>query len=152
MTTSGTSVDLSTSIPAGVKRITVQFIGVSTNGTSPYLVQVGNGSFVITGYVSGCSNITSSSSANYDSSTAGLQVNRSNAAGSALYGQMVLDLGDASTDEWTMTCIVNDSGTSSVYQSRGYIDLSSDLDRIRIITVGGANTFDAGKIVLSWEY
>jgi hypothetical protein len=39
--TSGTSIDF-TSIPLWVKRITVMFAGVSTNGTSPFLVQLGD--------------------------------------------------------------------------------------------------------------
>lgn len=151
-TTSGTSVDLSTSIPSGVKRITINFVGVSTNGTSPYIIQVGNGSFVTTGYLSGNMNITSTPSPDYSSSTAGFQVNRSNGAASVVHGTMVLTLIDASTDEWNMITTVNDSGVSSVYTGAGYIDLTGDLDRIRITTVGGANTFDAGKVSIAWEY
>ena len=49
--TSGTSIDF-TGIPSGVKRITVMFNGVSTNGTSDYLVQIGSGSVVASGYSS----------------------------------------------------------------------------------------------------
>ena len=50
-TTSGTAIDF-TGIPAGVKRITVMFNGVSTNGTSNYLLQLGSGSVQTTGYSS----------------------------------------------------------------------------------------------------
>jgi hypothetical protein len=54
--TSGTSIDF-TSIPAWVKKITVMFDRVSTNGTSFVQVQLGtSGGFVITGYVSAASN------------------------------------------------------------------------------------------------
>jgi hypothetical protein len=41
--TSGTSIDF-TSIPSWVKRITVMFNGVSTNGSSLYQIQIGSGS------------------------------------------------------------------------------------------------------------
>ena len=48
--TSGTSIDF-TGIPSWVKRITVMFNGVSTNGTSNPLIQIGDSSGVaITGY------------------------------------------------------------------------------------------------------
>src|SRR3954463_10310757 len=39
--TSGTSIDF-TSIPTWVKKITVQLTGVSTNGTSPLIIQRGD--------------------------------------------------------------------------------------------------------------
>jgi hypothetical protein len=45
---SGTSVSF-TSIPAGVKRITVMFQGVSTSGTSNKQVQIASGSFTTSG-------------------------------------------------------------------------------------------------------
>ena len=48
--TSGTSIDF-TSIPSWVKRITVMFQGLSTNGASEYVVRIGDSSGVAaTGY------------------------------------------------------------------------------------------------------
>jgi hypothetical protein len=50
--TSGTSIDF-TSIPSYVKRVTVMLNGVSTNGTSPLLFQIGTSSGIEnSGYVS----------------------------------------------------------------------------------------------------
>ena len=49
--TSGTSIDF-TGIPSWAKRITVMFNGVSTNGTSQQLIQIGSGSVNATGYSS----------------------------------------------------------------------------------------------------
>ena len=46
---SGTSIDF-TGIPSWVKRITVMFNGVSTNGSSPALIQLGAGSVDATSY------------------------------------------------------------------------------------------------------
>jgi hypothetical protein len=49
--TSGTSIDF-TGIPAGAKRITVMFSGVSLSGSASYLFQLGDaGGFETTGYV-----------------------------------------------------------------------------------------------------
>ena len=47
--TSGTAIDF-TGIPSWVKRITVMFNGVSTNGTSNLLLQIGAGSVTTSGY------------------------------------------------------------------------------------------------------
>jgi len=64
MLTSGTSVSASstsvnfTGIPSWVKRITVMFNGVSTNGASNVQIQIGSGSFTTTGYVSASANIS----------------------------------------------------------------------------------------------
>jgi len=50
--TSNTSIDF-TSIPAGVRRITVMFDAVSTSGTSNWLIQLGDsGGIENTGYLS----------------------------------------------------------------------------------------------------
>ena len=54
--TSGTSIDF-TSIPSWVKRITVMFNGVSTNGTSQVQIQLGAGSVTTTGYLSYATNL-----------------------------------------------------------------------------------------------
>src|SRR5262249_5244782 len=49
-TTSGTSIDF-TSLPSTIKRITVNFKGVSTNGTSAIIIQLGDaGGIETTGY------------------------------------------------------------------------------------------------------
>ena len=49
--TSGTFVDF-TGIPSWVRRITVMFNGVSTNGSSLPIIQLGAGSITSSGYVS----------------------------------------------------------------------------------------------------
>jgi hypothetical protein len=59
-TTSGTAIDF-TGIPAGVRRITIAFNGVSSNGTSGRVVQIGAGSFVTSGYVSSGGSIAAGS-------------------------------------------------------------------------------------------
>ena len=63
--TSGTSIDF-TGIPSGVKRITVMFQGVSTNGSSNVQVQLGAGSITSSGYLHAFANTSASvSSSNF---------------------------------------------------------------------------------------
>jgi hypothetical protein len=66
--TSGTAIDF-TGLPAWVKRITLMFSGLSTNGTSDYMVQLGDsGGFETTGYLGSVSTV-GSSTATYSSFT-----------------------------------------------------------------------------------
>lgn len=142
--TSGTSIDF-TSIPSWVKRITVMFSGVSTSGTSLIQVQVGNGSFVTTGYAS-----SAQASATNVSSTTGLLCADTVAAADVRQGVFVIMNITGNTWVWGGT-----SGTATVAiracAVAGSIALSGTLDRVRITTVNGTDTFDAGSINILYE-
>jgi hypothetical protein len=145
--TSGTSIDF-TSIPSWVKRITVMYSGVSTNGTSDFIVQLGDsGGIEITGYVSTV--ITVASSATGTSYTAGFGTNQS-AAASTYSGQIIISLMDTTTNTWAYTSTITSGGTT-LNVGGGGKSLSATLDRVRITTVGGVNTFDAGSINILYE-
>jgi hypothetical protein len=88
--TSGTSIDF-TSIPSWVKRITVMFKNVSTNGTSYKQIQLGAGSVTTTGYQSSCSLIYGSNLTAIDSITSGFLM-RSDVAAEELNGHYVFTL------------------------------------------------------------
>lgn len=71
--TSGTSIDF-TGIPSWVKRITVMFQGVSTNGSNDIQIQLGTSSgFTISGYL-GASNSTAGTGAATSNFTTGIGV------------------------------------------------------------------------------
>jgi len=149
--TSGTSIDF-TGIPSWVKRITVMFSGVSTNGTSNLLVQIGSGSVSNTGYDSGA---WSANSVNAGS-TAGFILNGGNVvAGCSFSGCITLVLSNSSTNLWVSAGTLGQStvpasnGAGNV--SGGNKALSGALDRIRITTVNGTDTFDAGSINILYE-
>jgi hypothetical protein len=140
--TSGTSIDF-TSIPSWVKRVTVMFNGVSLNGSSDVLVQLGDsGGIEDTGYISTWA--VQSSGAN---STAGYIV-RSGVSTVTLVGHLVITL--VSTNLWVSTGITGAS-TTQVGLSAGSKTLSATLDRIRITTANGTDTFDAGSINILYE-
>ena len=145
--TSGTSIDF-TSIPSWVKRVTVMFNLVSTSGTSNILIQIGSGSVTTSGYSSSATFATASLVS--ATSTAGLLVTGNLAGGSETNGNIVLCLQSSNT--WV------NSGTVSIVPSTGTQfcggvspTLGGALDRVRITTVNGTDTFDAGSINILYE-
>jgi len=146
--TSGTSIDF-TSIPSYVKRITVMFSGVSASGTSAIVVQLGtSGGVQTTGYSSGAwfantSNVTSS---------VGLLVTGSNANTYDFNGVITITLLNSSTGLWTHSSILCGNVTAATNTiGGGSKTLSGTLDRVRITTVAGTDTFDAGSINILYE-
>ena len=143
--TSGTSIDF-TSIPSWVKRVTVMFSGVSTNGTSSYLVRIGSGSVLATGYTSTASYMTTTP--NTASDTTGFII-RSDNASNNICGAMVLY--NISGNNWVETWAGGGTGNNQSYVGGGAVSLSGTLDRVRITTVNGTDTFDAGSINILYE-
>jgi hypothetical protein len=145
--TSGTSVDF-TGIPSTAKRITVMLNGVSANGTSPMQVQVGSGSFTTSGYFVNVVGINSGTG--QVNATTGFYVNAGTTAASVTTGQLTLSL--LSSNTWVGTGLflyTNNAGAMTMMS--GNISLSGTLDRVRITTVNGTDTFDAGTINIMWE-
>jgi len=143
--TSGTSIDF-TGIPSWVKRITVMFNAVSTNGTSNIQVQIGAGSVDSTGYFAQCFYINSSPS--YATSTTGNIITAAISAAGTISGTAVLNL--ISSNTWVLT---SNLGRSDILLElgNGIKTLSGTLDRVRITTVNGTDTFDAGSINIFYE-
>ena len=141
-TTSGTSIDF-TSIPSWVKRITVNLRGTSSTGTSNYLLQIGAGSVDTTGYLSSCLDFTTSSS------TAGFILTASVSSGNTRSGAVILT--NLGSNIWVASGVYcrTDSATGGVLS--GDKSLSGALDRIRLTTVGGTDTFDAGSVNIMYE-
>jgi len=144
--TSGTSIDF-TSIPAGVRRITVMFNGVSTSGTSAVIVQLGTASGVeTTSYLAtqGIVITTTPATASY---TTGFPVGGTD-AGNTRSGQMILTL--LGSNVWVSSAVIK-GGTGTMAYSAGDKTTSATLDRVRITTVNGTDTFDAGSINILYE-
>lgn len=149
-TTSGTSKDF-TSIPSAVRRITVMFKGVSGNGTSNIIVQLGDsGGIEATGYLGSGSYVASSGSVGATNFTTGFGIFASSES-DVLHGSMVLTLEDSSDFTWTCTSIMSSSASGVVFSSSGSKALSAELDRIRITYVNGTDAFDAGAVNISYE-
>lgn len=151
LTATGTSIDF-TGIPNWVKRVTVMFNGVSTNGTTSILIQIGSGVIQTTGYVSGsvagANNAGAAQTAGVNS-TAGYIHYHTNAA-SSNSGAFVLTRLNATV--WVGQGVMNsNAGTLNTFMSAGTVTLTGALDRVRITTVNGTDVFDAGTINIMWE-
>jgi len=144
--TSGTSIDF-TSIPSWVKRITVMFAGVSTNGTSFVQVQAGSGSPTTSGYVGTSQNMYAANSYQTQSSTTGWIFTDGGAADTRI-GHLVIT--NISGNTWIGTGAVSGTPSLSSY-AQGNVTLAGTLDRVRITTVNGTDTFDAGSVNILWE-
>jgi hypothetical protein len=141
--TSGTSIDF-TGIPSWVRRVTVMFNGISTNGTSNLLVQIGSGSFTVTGYSSAAHQFSNSNA----SSTTGFIFTAGNSAAALTFGTMVIStLGSNVWTEMFGAAVASSSSCSG----GGAVALSGALDRVRITTVNGTDVFDAGSVNILWE-
>jgi hypothetical protein len=146
-TTSGTSIDF-TGIPSYVKRITVIFNGVSGNGTSNLLIQLGTGSttYTTSGYNS--STLAGAASGNaFGSSTAGF-ILWQDTASFTMSGNMILT--NISSNNWVSSGVVKLSTAVNAYTG-GDVSLGALLTAVRITRVNGTDTFDAGSINIFYE-
>jgi len=146
--TSGTSIDF-TGIPSYVKRVTVMFSEVSTNGTSNYLVRIGNTTFTVTGYVSTMTyvNIGANSSTG-DTDTTGFRLTKDTSAATSFSGVMLICL----LSNYVYVAGFNGIGNGGpTFQGGGVLNLGSVLDRVRITTVNGTDTFDTGSVNIFYE-
>jgi hypothetical protein len=136
------SVDF-TGIPSYVKRITVMLNGVSGSATSNFLVQIGSGSIQNTGYVS------SASAGTGVTSTAGFIITQSVTAATNQSG--LITLVTLGSNVWVGNGVLAFSNASVGNTSGGNVTLGGTLDRLRITTVNGTDTFDAGSINIMYE-
>jgi hypothetical protein len=144
--TSGTAIDF-TGIPSWAKRITVLCSGISKSGTANFLFQLGDsGGIETTGYVGGTF-AASSGAIIYAAPTNGFQT-LGDAAGTVLvYGSIVFTNINGNT--WIASGLL--FGNSYNTQVAGEKTLSAVLDRVRITTTNGTDTFDAGSINILYE-
>ncbi len=144
--TSGTNIDF-TGIPSWVKRITVMWNGVSTNGSSSPLVQLGTSSGVVTSGYGGSSSLIASTVTTQNFTTG--------------FGERSQDSAAVRTGSWSITNVSGNIWVCSGVLGRsdgaltsvtgGAVTLGGTLDRVRITTVNGTDTFDAGTINILYE-
>jgi hypothetical protein len=146
---SGVSVDI-TSIPSWVTQINVKYANLSTNGTSIPIIQLGDsGGIETTGYngsVSSMSPATASASI-----SSGLALTTAIADVSSLNGEVLISRVDLASNLWVMCMSGSFQGGSITIQSFASKSLSAALDRLRITTFGGTESFDAGTVSVSWQ-
>lgn len=138
---SGTSVDF-LNIPLWVKRITITFASVSTNGASFVQVQLGAGSIVTSGYLG---SFTGTNSGNHST---GFVTLGNGGAGDIRHGSMILS---RQGNVWTMSGGIVLSNIVGFGVMAGSVSLPGNLDRVRVTTVNGIDTFDQGTLGIIYE-
>lgn len=143
LTATGTARDFA--IPAGVKRVTVLLNGVSTSGTSPVVVQLGTGGVPQTTSYAGAV----SSGATVTNNSSSFVIHPNIVAATIANGKCTVD--NLTSNTWISDSSVAGAGnTTSV--GAGAVALAGVLDIVRVTTVNGTDTFDAGTINVTWEY
>ena len=147
--TSGTSIDF-TSIPAWVKRITVMFSGVSTSGTSFVRFQLGvSGTPETTGYSCALTNLSTAGGVNTNSSTSGFDIYINTAS---YISSGAIRFTNITSNTWVAEgTFGNLTTTATIFSTAGSKSLAGILNMVRITTVNGTDTFDAGSINILYE-
>jgi hypothetical protein len=125
------------------------FNGVSTNGTSHWLIQIGSGSITNTGYnavAAGCINAVAPS---VTLSTSGF-IAFNDSAADVRSGSMEIALLGSNVYVAKHT-LGGTGGRSIAWWGGGNVTLSGPLDRIRVTTANGTDVFDAGTINIMVE-
>jgi len=150
--TTQTSVDF-TGLPSWVKRITVMLNGVSTNGTSPIQIQLGtSGGFVTSGYSSQAGFIQSTGTASgMTALTTGLYVMTFSLATDTV--SSVFNINNITGNVWTYFGNGNRTGAFPLafFVGAAPQSLGGALTQVRLTTVNGTDTFDAGSVNILYE-
>ena len=147
--TSGTAIDF-TSIPSWVKRVTVQFSGVSTSGASLPQVQLGpSGGPETSGYLGAATGGGAGIGTSAYASGFLLNSNASSSAATIRHGSIIFT--NVSSNLWVAQGVISLSDTAVAYYTAGSKSLAGALTQVRITTVNGTDTFDAGSINIMYE-
>jgi hypothetical protein len=148
--TSGTSITFS-SIPSGVKRITVMFNGVSTSGSSNLQIQLGTGStsYTTSGY-SSIYSVLASATVTTSSASTGFIVSSIGSSNTYVDGGSIV-LVNISGNTWIENGSIAETNATRITKSDGNITLGATLTAIQVTTVNGTDTFDAGSINILYE-
>lgn len=135
-----------TGIPTWINRVNATFSLLSASGTNDILLQIGDGAYIVTGYTSSAQGFTGTSTG-LATATAGFLIDTDGAAGQ-VSGNFSLIRHSGNT--WLMSGTYRRSAASTGF-TVGELTLSGNLDRLRLTTVGGTDTFDGGSFNVSWE-
>lgn len=148
--TSGTSIDF-TGLPSWVKRITVMLGGVSTSGTSATIIQLGSSTVTTSGYAGSCASGSNAASPSVLTPSNGFQI-IAEVSGSATYvRQGIVMLTNISSNLWVASGTGSETVGGRFWVLGGTISLGGVLDRVRLTTSGGTDTFDAGTVNILYE-
>lgn len=148
-TTSGTAKDF-TAIPSDAKRISVEWAGVSTNGSAHIVLQLGTSAGVETaGYTGSVSQTGGANSTGGYNFNTGALVSVGGTAASVHNG--LATFARVGGNKWVMTSIAGRNDINYTTQAGVEKTLADVLDRLRFTTANGTDVFDAGSVSIIWE-
>lgn len=137
-----------TGIPSWARRVTIALSLVAKSSTANLLVQIGSTTYTTSGYDASGGQTFSGGATNVNS-TAGF-VFFTNAASAVLSGSVQLI--NLTGNTWIASGIIgNASASGQSMTTVGTVSLGGVLDRIRLNTVGGTETFTSGTVNVFWE-
>lgn len=150
-TTSGTTHDF-TGIPATARKIILALSNISTSASSAFLIQIGDsGGIENTGYVSEAVHVSGVATV-VVSDSSGFVVNLVLLGTDFSSGNVILSLVDPATNTWSASGNIGRTANAvGVSLSAGDKSLSATLDRVRLTTVSGIDTFDSGKFQILYQ-
>jgi hypothetical protein len=137
-----------TGIPTNTKRITILLSGVSLTASNGFLLQIGSGSLVTTGYTTLSAIMTTAPGISTSSTlTTGLVSATPGGAGSNGIVSGTITLYNISGNTWTAVSTI--VGSTPLVVFTGYITLSGALDRLSLVCQSAS--FDAGTVNIMYE-
>jgi hypothetical protein len=145
--TSGTAIDF-TGIPSWAKRITFSLYNVSANGTSPFEFRLGTSSGIEASGYSGINFFSQATSVGNIVLSTGFTIDGTTAAADVRSGAVIFTL--IGSNVWSG--IGNFGSTIRFGSFGGAKPLTTGvLDRVRLTTQNGTDTFDAGSVNIMYE-
>ena len=149
--TGGTAINF-TDIPSWVKRVTILLTGVSTSGTSEVIIQIGTSSgYVSSGYIGTAITLVGSASPGSSAYSSGFLIRLGGAATATAVRHGRITLHTVGSNIWIGDVMVGLSDVIYAVVGAGSLTLAGTLDRVRLTTVNGTDTFDAGSVNIMYE-
>ena len=146
--TSGSNIDF-LNIPSWVNRITVMFVGVSTNGVSGIAIQLGDaGGIETTGYDGGTASIIGTNATSAAANSSGFSLLPASVAASTYSGDVTITRFAPGSNVWICRGQIA-AQNGLMYFAAGSKTLSENLNQLRVTV--GANAFDLGNINIVYE-
>ena len=149
-TTSGTSIDF-TGLPSWIKRIIIMLQGVSTNSSAGLRIQIGAGSVQTSAYLGAATTTPAGSATSGNNFSSGFDVTPGAQSAASVHDGIITLVALNSSNIWMMSSSIGREDAVAAAYGAGKVTASGTLDRVRITTTNGTDTFDAGSVNILYE-
>ena len=138
-----------TAIPAWVNEVVLPISSLSTSGSNNLILQLGSGSVETSGYAGANLYMLAGSATQGSNHSTSFTLFINIVAASIMQG--IITLVRVSGNTWAFQSNLSRSGDIAANISSGTKTLAGALDRVRLTTVGGTDTFDAGTVNILYK-